>query len=288
MAKHRKTIGIIGSDSSHVNEFVRIINERKDLDYQVNQVMIENRSDLELSKKRQTETIEKLKNMNIDLVDNIDSLRMADAYMILNLDADLHLDLFKKLSKRNKKIFIDKPITYKIADLEEIIKIDQQKNLVFSSSAFIFSPFTKRIKAKVNEKSRKLIIKGPLYKVDDIPSFHWYGIHLLSILKAIHNEAVSNLVLSKEDNCYIIKAKSGSLEIEIQAFLKDFHDFDIYLINQSEIYYDSLKNDSKLLYEYLLEGIIDFFDYNTIPFTLQDNYEMLLLLDKLNKEEKVI
>lgn len=285
MASNRcKEIAIIGADSTHVSAFTRLINKEKiNSDYRVKTVYVDRRSDLPMSVNRIETILNVLESLDVSIVEGIEHIEDHDAFMILGVDANYHLDSLEAIKHFNKPIFIDKPLVYQLDELSKVEKYVTEEGLkIFSASALRFTPFIKRLKAEINEKTNLIKIKAPFYLEDDIPAFHWYGIHALSMLQGLSDQTIDIISLNLQGDIYTLKGSVDHIPFEIELFTKNMHEFSAIIKNEDQAIEDALINDPDPLYSYLLKEVLVFFETNTAPITFTETKSLLVLCDQLN------
>ena len=285
MASNRiKEIAIIGADSTHVSAFTRLINKEKiKSNYRVKTVYVDRRSELDMSVNRIDTVLNVLESLDVEIVDNINMIENHDAFMVLGVDGNLHLDTIEAIKHFNKPIFVDKPLVYATDEIAKIADYIKEESLqIFSASALRFTPFIKRLKEKVDENTEAIYIKAPFYLEEEIPAFHWYGIHALSMLQGLSQEAIYISSLENKEDIYYLKGHVGEIPFTIELFTKNMHEFSAIIKTSDKNYEDALVNDHEPLYSYLLKEVLDFFEFNQAPITFAETESLLVLCDKLN------
>lgn len=242
-------IGIIGSDSSHTLAFIQEFKKFKHC--KVGWVDINNRTNLKFSQNRSKTIVEKLSHEEFLLIDDLILAPEVDAYCILTLDANTHLEILEIISQYNKPIFIDKPIFYK---LEEFAYID---NLVFSSSALRYTDFVTKAKLKYEEKPSKLYVEGPLSFIDGIDGYFWYGIHLVEIIHTICGEDLFIKDVIQTPTYEVVTGICNLREFTIKGIKTGDPAFNI---SFGEYNFSSC-DEGKNIYENLVNEIVDFFSH---------------------------
>lgn len=281
----KRKIAIIGHDSTHVSAFTRRLFEDEDLskEWQVQSIYREKRSQMSLSQDRQEAIEEALSNYPISWYDDHKDLEKHDAYMILNVDASLHLEWIETLAKYGKPIFVDKPLVYSAKDCNRILKLKEQGLPIMSTSALYYSPFVKRLADTINESTHTVFIEGPAYREKEVPYFHWYGIHLLSILHRLvgmdfhlkHHESMQNY------ERLVFDAKG--IQCIVHAYPEEMHTFRAMVMNREGLFSDTISNDQKPLYDYLLQEILRFFKDGRSVIPIRETCEMMRKLTEINQ-----
>ena len=114
---------IIGYDSSHTRVFAQQLLK---LGVRILGVYDDEKSKLDISVDRRESIKKELLLLNVPLLDNFENFHKADGFLVLNVDANLHIHYLDILTYYKKPIFIDKPITYSSQQLEEIIEIVEE------------------------------------------------------------------------------------------------------------------------------------------------------------------
>lgn len=228
-------IGIIGCDSYHT---VALYDNFRKMD-NVEIIWIDKtiRGNLQVSKARQ-EKFEKMIENN-KILQEIDFIEheTVDAYCILNVDPNTHLEIIQSLDKR-KPIFVDKPIFTCMNFFDQV-----KEYQIMSHSALRFHKFWED-----KEEFSHIELEGPISFVEGIEGYFWYGIHLVELLHTITNESIiiKDVIESKDND--IILGISGKFSFEIKAektknipFTVRFGS-NIYTLDSYPLMYQSLAN----------------------------------------------
>src|SRR5215813_5497556 len=128
-------LGIIGTDTSHVIAFTRILNDNSLPDHvdgaRVVAAYKGGSKDVESSFTRVDKFAEELKTKwKIEFTPDIASLcRKVDAVLIESVDGRTHLDQAKAVIAAGKPMFIDKPLASTLEDAREIARLAREKNV---------------------------------------------------------------------------------------------------------------------------------------------------------------
>ena len=289
MAQDRKRkIAIIGHDSTHVSAFTKRLFEDEDLSskWEVSSIYRDLESEMKLSISRRETIEEALKDYPITWYDSLENLENHDAFMVLTVDARMHLKWLKRLAPYHKPVFVDKPLVYDDRECLEILELEKAGLPIFSSSALYYSPFVKRLRDTINESTRKIVIEGPMYLEKEVPPFHWYGIHLVTILQRLVGIDLDLQSFEEQANYYRIAFDAKGIECVIHAYPKDKHDFTAMVMNREGLFADTIENDHRPLYDYLLEEVLRFFDHQKADIQLEDTCKMMRCLSQLNDHMK--
>lgn len=180
----RKSIGIIGLDTSHAVAFTKILNEETPAEdvagFRVTHAFPRGSWDIESSTSRIPGYTEEVKALGVEIVSSIPELLKAVDFVLLETnDGRLHLEQARQVFEAGKPVFIDKPLAASLKDVVDIFSAaEQYKVPVFSASSLRFSPTTVAI-AK-GEKIGKVLgaaTFSPAKLEKTHPDLFWYGIH---------------------------------------------------------------------------------------------------------------
>ncbi len=186
-------VGIIGLDTSHCVAFTRVLNDPKAAGdvagFRVVAAYPGGSPDIAASKDRVEGFTRQMRDKyQVSIVDSIDDLlKQVDVVMIESVDGRPHLEQARPVIKAGKKVFIDKPIAARLADVVRIFRLASENKVpLFSSSALRFSPGIAG--AKKNPKIGGVLgclAFGPCPTEEHHPDLFWYGVHGVEALYTI-------------------------------------------------------------------------------------------------------
>jgi hypothetical protein len=175
--------GIIGCDTSHVVVFTQLINAASATgpraDVEVVAAYPGGSDDLPASRDRLQGFVEKLKGMDVEIVDSIDELlNKVDVVLLESVDGRKHLEQARPVLASGKPVFIDKPLAGSLADAVRIVNLADKHNAPwFSSSSLRFCAPTEIADEASIGKLTGCNVFGPCDLEKHHPDFFWYGIH---------------------------------------------------------------------------------------------------------------
>ncbi len=182
-------LGIIGTDTSHVIAFTRVLNDPNTPNHlsgaRVVAAFKGGSPDLEESVKVIDKYASELKDKwGVQFVNSISDLcPLVDGLLLESVDGRPHLAQFRDAVRCAKPVFIDKPLASTLADAFAIAKLARESNVHwFSASALRFSP----IAELRNPQMSSAIVWAPAplephHQLD----LSWYGIHAVEMLYTI-------------------------------------------------------------------------------------------------------
>lgn len=182
-------LGIIGTDTSHVVEFTKMLNDADSPEHVPGARVIAafkgGSSEMPESYKRVDRFANELRTRwNIQFVPDIASLcPKVDAVMLESLDGRQHLEQVKQAAACGKPLWIDKPLASSLAAAKEIVRVTREAGVPwFSASSLRFSQIATSV--KVPKLSGAITWgAGPLGPGD--LDLAWYAIHTIELLYAV-------------------------------------------------------------------------------------------------------
>ncbi|MDT2805665.1 Gfo/Idh/MocA family oxidoreductase [Vagococcus lutrae] len=283
-----KNIILIGTDSSHALAFTRLLNTSNELDWRVTGVVRYASSQIPISINREADITQKFEDeCQLPIYNQITDvpLQNIDAFMIVNVNANEHFEWFQKLVPHGKPIFIDKPLTYDVSEVDGFYHLASQKEVTLNSSSSLrHVPFVKRCRHYLLTKEKAhVVIKAPLLLEKNIPSFYWYGIHAIEILCEILEGEKTILSIEIDNEVVKIDGTSQTHPFQLEMPINKYCDFSVEVHTSDEKVTFKHLLDDEPLYDYLLKNVLTQFDLPNCSFDYKRTREVITLTDKLNK-----
>jgi hypothetical protein len=176
-------VGIIGLDTSHAPEFVRLLNKKDDPQHvpgcRVVAACHEAGREVGGNGGRVPKYTADVRGMGVEIVDGIDQLLpRVDAVLLETNDGRQHLGQAVPVLVAGKPIFIDKPITASLADAIALQRLAERRGTpMFSSSALRFGPATAAVRGGSIGPIVGCDTFSPCTLEPTHPDLFWYGIH---------------------------------------------------------------------------------------------------------------
>jgi len=183
-------IGIIGTDTSHVTAFTKLLNDKSDPGHVAGARVVAafkaGSPDVEASRTRIDRFAAELKDKwGVEFVDSIEALcEKVDAVLLESVDGRPHLAQAIPVFKAKKRVFIDKPLTASYADAREIVRLSRESGVpFFSSSSLRFAADLQAIRnSGTHGGIEGAFTFGPENLEPHHPDLFWYGIHAVEML----------------------------------------------------------------------------------------------------------
>ena len=283
-------IGMIGTDSSHVVAFPRIINDINHPFHvtggQVTHVVRYCSEDFELSYSREkkfSDILEKELGLSFVTIDEL--AKQVDAFMLEAADGRTHLSLFKQLIQYNKPVFIDKPLATSLEEAKQIVTLAKQYNVpIMSSSALRFSTVLQRELAKVNlNHVKKVIVKCPLNIEPTQSRYYWYVVHGVDILYTILGEGCKSVYVELEEDKECLVGKWDNNVIgEVHCIASEHQSFEVSLqYEQGETFISLADHEHNIpFYASLVEQMLLFFSEKRPLISYEEMLEVIWFIEQ--------
>ncbi|MFC3797762.1 gfo/Idh/MocA family oxidoreductase [Cohnella sp. GCM10012308] len=188
-----RTIGLIGTDSSHATTFTELLNNPGDPlhvpGWRVTTAWPGGSPDFPLSASRVGTIMDRLETEHgIRRADTPEEVAAScDALMLLSIDGRQRTQLFGRIAPYGKPVFVDKPLAISGREAAEIEAISNACEIpVFSVSALRYAVLGAMKQALPgDEPILGATVGGPLQIEPTQSVYYWYGIHLAEMLFAL-------------------------------------------------------------------------------------------------------
>ena len=182
-------VGIVGTDTSHVGAFTRILNDASAPGHVAGARVVaayKGGTDLPQSATRVEKFAAELQSRwGVELVPDIPTLcSKVDAILLESVDGRIHLKEARQIIAAKKPMFIDKPLAATLEDAREIARLAAQAGVPwFSSSSSRFGGIAK---AMYRADATGVATWGPGPLDSNLPlDLAWYAIHPLELLYSL-------------------------------------------------------------------------------------------------------
>ena len=200
-------VGIIGTDTSHVTAFTRLLNDSSDPNHVAGARVVAafkaGSPDVEASRTRVDRFAAELKDKwGVEFVDSIEALcEKVDAVLLESVDGRPHLAQVRPVFKAKKRVFVDKPFAASYADAREIVRLSRESGVPFFSSSSL--RFAADLQAIRNDDTHGGIqgafTFGPENLEPHHPDLFWYGIHAVEMLYTLLGPGCEQVTRVKTD-----------------------------------------------------------------------------------------
>lgn len=183
-------VGIIGTDTSHVPAFTKLLNDPKEPGYipgaRVVAAFKGGSHDVESSHTRVERFAAEIQDKyGVEIVGSIEELlTKVDAVLLESVDGRPHLAQVRPVFKAKKRVFIDKPFAASYADAKEIVRLSRESGTPFFSTSSL--RYANDVVAMKNDAKLGGITGAFAFSPSPTephhPDLFWYGIHGVEML----------------------------------------------------------------------------------------------------------
>jgi hypothetical protein len=280
-------VGIIGTDTSHVIAFSRVLNDPSNPEHIPGAKIVAaykgGSPDVESSRTRvegyAKDLAEKYK---VEIVGAIaDLCGKADAILLESVDGRKHLEQAKEAIRCGKPMFIDKPLAATYEDALAIAKAAKAANVKwFSSSSLRWAEPLSAMKTPAM-KSVTVWGPGPLEKTHYL-DLSWYAIHPVEMLYTLMGPGCEEVTRVVSANDVVVgKWKDG--RVGTVQVLRPYGDY-------GAIVFTEKKTDAqpklKTGYTPMLREIVRFFQTGVPPVSEEETLEIFAFMDAAQKSKE--
>jgi len=287
-------IGMIGLDTSHVTQYLGIINDPKNKDHVPGGKIVAGfkggSQDVESSRSRVdgfTKTA--VEKYGVKMYDSIEEMAQnVDAILILSVDGRPHLDQFRRTLAAKKPVFIDKPLAGSLKDALEIARLSREHKVpVFSSSSLRYAPDSPALKMDKAAQLLSAFSFGPAELEPHHPDLYWYGIHAVEALYAVMGSGCERVVRTHTTSTDVVTGvwkdgKVGTMQGNRTAAGKGFGGYGVTAVTSKGV----VTGGEKHSYKPLVQDYMKFFQTGVSPVPLETTIELLAFMEAADESKR--
>jgi hypothetical protein len=280
-------LGIIGTDTSHVTAFAKVLNDSKSPDHIPGAKIVAafkgGSPDIESSAKRVDGYAKELnEKYHVEIVPTIGDLcGKVDAILLESVDGRKHLEQAKAAIKCGKPMFIDKPLASTLPDALAISKAAKAAGVKwFSSSSLRWAEQMISMRSPAN-KSVTVWGPGPIDKTHYL-DLSWYAIHPMEMLYALMGTGCVEVTRIASDNDVVVGKWSDGRIGSVQV-LRPYGDYGAVAFAEKKVI-ESGK--IKVSYVPMLKEIVKFFQTGVPPVNEDETLELFAFMDAAQKSKE--
>ena len=282
-------IGIIGTDTSHVPAFTKLLNDTGPEHLAGARVVAAFKGgskDVPESFNRVDKFAEEIRTKyGVEIVDGIPALvSKVDAVLIESVDGRVHLEQARPVIAAHKPLFIDKPLASTLEDAREIARLAKAAGVPwFSSSSLRYGPIG-TMGRQPNASAVTTWGPGPFEEHHKL-ELSWYAIHPIELLYSLMGpgcEAVSR-VSGKDLDTIVGRWKDGRIGTVNAA--RPYADYGAIIFEGRK----TIENHPKSAggeYRPLVEQVLKFFQTGKPPVPNEETLEIFAFMDAAQRSKE--
>src|SRR5215813_10181466 len=281
-------LGIIGTDTSHVIAFTRILNDNSLPDHvdgaRVVAAYKGGSKDVKDSYTRVDKFADELKTKwKIEFTPDIASLcRKVDAVMIESVDARTHLEQAKVVIAAGKPMFIDKPLASTLEDARMIAKLAKDAGVPwFSSSSLRYGEIATTMKYP-DTLGVMTWGPGPIEEHHQL-DLAYYAIHPIEMLFTLMGTGVEEVSRTSTDGADEVVGRWRGGRIGSVRALRPYGGYGALVFRSKEVSQSNPKAAAG--YRPLLVEIVKFFETKQPPVSNEETLEIFAFIDAAQRSK---
>jgi len=282
-------LGIIGTDTSHVIEFTKMLNDASLPDHVPGARVVAaykgGSKEIKSSAERIDKFAEELKTKwKVEFSPDIASLcRKVDAVLIESVDGRQHLEQAKAVIAAGKPMFIDKPLASTLEDAREIAKLAKAAGVPwFSSSSLRFGEIGTTMKYP-DTLGVTTWGPGPLEEHHHL-DLAWYAIHPVEMLYTLMGMGCEEVTRTYTDGADVVVGRWRGGRIGSVRALRPYGGYGAIVFRAKTVSQSNPKAAAG--YRPLVLEIVKFFETKQPPVPNEETLEIFAFLDAAQRSKE--
>ncbi len=275
-------LGIVGTDTSHVIAFTKVLNDPGSPDHVPGAKVVAaykgGSKDLESSYTRVDKYAEELRaKWNVEFFSDIAAMcEKVDGILLESVDGRVHLEQARPVIAAGKPLFIDKPLAATLEDAREIARLAKAAGVPwFSSSSLRYSEIVSALKSD-DTTGVATWGPGPLEEHHHL-DLAWYAIHPVEMLYALMGPGCVEVTRTYTPGADEIVGRWKDGRIGSVRALRPYGGYGAVVFRSKEI----AQSNPKMAADYgpLLVRIVKFFQTKQPPVPNEETLEIFAFMD---------
>lgn len=284
-------LGIIGTDTSHVPVFARLLNgDASAVDHVTGARVVAafkgGSKDLESSVGRVDQFAEEIRTKwAVEIVPDIATLLgKVDGVLLTSLDGRVHLDQARQAIAAKKPLFIDKPLAAALDDAREIARLAKTAGVPwFSTSSLRYGAIGSNVKF-ADTTGATVWGPGPLQPLFQL-DLSWYAIHPIEVLYTILGRGCETVARTTGANGDLIVGRWKDGRIGTVYAARPDADYGAVIFHGKEVVDLHPKKSAASEYRPMMEEIVRFFQTGKPPVANEDTLEIFAFMDAAQRSK---
>ncbi len=282
-------LGIVGTDTSHVIAFTRMLNDADSPDHvpgaRVVAAFKGGSPDLKASWERVEKFAQELQSKwAIEIVPDIPTLcQKVDGVLLESVDGRVHLAQARQIIAARKPMFIDKPLAATLEDAREIARLAREAGVAWwSSSSLRYSEIVTALKS---QQATGVMTWGPgPFEEHHYLELSWYAIHPIEMLYALMGPGAEEVTRISGATADLIVGRWKDGRIGSVRAIRPYSDYGAVVFGPKK----TLRStpEMKTGYRPLVVEIVTFFQTLVPPVPNEETLELFAFMDAAQRSKE--
>lgn len=281
-------LGIIGTDTSHVIAFTKVLNDDASPDHVPGARIVAaykgGSPDVESSATRVDKYAEELRTKyKVQFYSDIATMcKNVDAVLLESVDGRKHLEQAKPVIAAGKPVFIDKPLASTLEDAREIARLAKAAGVPwFSTSSLRYGEIGMTMKYP---DAIGVTTWGPgPFEEHHYLDLSWYAIHPIELLYTLLGPGCQEVTRASGDNADVIVGKWKDGRIGVVRAMRPYGDYGA-VVHRPKVAVQS-KAKAGAAYREMLVEVIKFFQTKQPPVPNEETLEIFAFMDAAQRSK---
>jgi len=287
-------VGIIGTDTSHVPAFTKMLNGDAAAKDHVSGARVVaaykgGSPDIEESASRVEQFAEEVRTKyGVEIVPDVATLlSKVDAVLLMSIDGRKHLEQARAAMAAHKPIFIDKPLAATLEDAREIARLAKSAGTPwFSSSSLRFGAVANGPGAKVAGATGVSTWGPGPFEAHHYLELAWYAIHPVELLYTLMGPGCREVTRVSGANEDVIAGLWKDGRMGTVRALRPYGDYGAVITRGREVTVFHPKAAEAADYRPLVLEIVQFFQTGKPPVPNEETLEIFAFLDAAQRSKE--
>lgn len=275
-------LGIVGTDTSHVIDFAKLLNDSSSPDYVPGARIVAaykgGSPDIPASRDRVEKFAAELQQkFAVRIVPSIGELcRLVDGVLLESVDGRVHLAQVREIVAARKPLFIDKPLAATLEDAREIARVAKQAGVPwFSTSTLRYA--VAGLKTP-NLTGAEVWGPGPLEEHHAL-DLSYYAIHATEMLFTVMGEGCEEVTRVHSDDTDVVACRWKDGRIGTVRALRPYSTFGAVVFHKEANGQSAEVSTPRPAPELLMRDVVKFFGSRERPVPNSETLEIFAFLD---------
>lgn len=285
-------LGIIGTDTSHVPAFTKLLNDDSGAPDHVAGARVVaafkgGSKDIESSIARVDQYAEEIRTKwGVEIVADIPALlAKVDGVLLSSVDGRVHLEQARPVIAAHKPLFIDKPLAATLEDAREIARLAKEAGVVwFSSSSLRFGAIGATMKFS-DTTGAATWGPGP-FEPHHYLDLSWYAIHPVEVLYTLMGPGCETVSRISGPDADVVVGRWKDGRIGTVRAIRPYSDYGAVVFRAKEVVESHPKAAEAADYRPLVREMVKFFQTGKPPVANAETLEMFAFMDAAQRSKE--